>query len=458
MFERFNGNVVPFADESTSTNRTVFGSETQSDDIDDNLNADFKKGWEIVGLNDNPTREDFNAMGYTLGYLISYLYQNGVAEYNLLQKYKTNSIAIGADGNIYISVSGDEITPNQGNSLSDANYWKVLFGYKLPERDNLSILDSSLELSSTKNNLFDNPRFRINPINWVNNLSGYYKNSVSAGTQSSISGRWSMKSNSSCTVSNIDKINDFFGGLMFDVTYTATEDYLYLRQLIPNVMQLSGKTLTFCIDLEVDSTIGVDLYIQARRDTSDSTRELVIDSDSITINAGRQKIACTFDVPDLYSVPGFIDNLDWKNSLETAFRFIGQSQTTNVKVYDITLVEGDNVMSGSHTTYDEDLSAVNSFYEIGENQITGLSSNSGQKRLYAQINTRKIRTITSSDVKIFDLVGNEGKISVYNTSGTRTDNITPIAISVNDQGISVIESNTSTSAGIAFRYVVNVNY
>ena len=60
MIARFNGNVVPFADDSTSTNRTVFGGVTQSDAIDDNLNADFKKGWEIVGLNDNPTREDFN--------------------------------------------------------------------------------------------------------------------------------------------------------------------------------------------------------------------------------------------------------------------------------------------------------------------------------------------------------------------------------------------------------------
>lgn len=119
MFERFNGNVVPFADESTSTNRTVFGSETQSDDIDDNLNSDFKKGWEIVGLNDNPTREDFNAMGYTLGYLTSYLYQNGVAEYNLLQEYKNNSIAIGTDGNIYQSL----VDNNIGNALTDTTKW-----------------------------------------------------------------------------------------------------------------------------------------------------------------------------------------------------------------------------------------------------------------------------------------------------------------------------------------------
>ena len=119
MLNRFDGNVVPFASEATLTNRTVFGAETQSDDIDDNLNADFKKGWEIVGLNDNPTREDFNAMGYTLGNLISYLYQNGVAEYNELQEYKTNSIAIASDGSIYQSL----VDNNIGNALTDATKW-----------------------------------------------------------------------------------------------------------------------------------------------------------------------------------------------------------------------------------------------------------------------------------------------------------------------------------------------
>ena len=120
MYDRFNGNVEPFASSATGTNRTIFGDTVQSDSINDNLNADFKTGWEIVGLNDNPTREDFNAMGYTLGYLISYLYQNGVAEYNLLQEYKTNSIAIGADGTIYQSL----VDSNIGNALTDTTKWK----------------------------------------------------------------------------------------------------------------------------------------------------------------------------------------------------------------------------------------------------------------------------------------------------------------------------------------------
>lgn len=159
MFERFNGNVVPFADESTSTNRTVFGSETQSDDIDDNLNSDFKKGWEIVGLNDNPTREDFNAMGYTLGYLISYLYQNGVAEYNLLQEYKTNSIAIGTDGNIYQSL----VDNNVGNALTDTTKWVCIASKN-------SIVNSIDELKTISN------------IESINVLGYYEKGDGGGGT------------------------------------------------------------------------------------------------------------------------------------------------------------------------------------------------------------------------------------------------------------------------------------
>ena len=128
MIARFNGNVVPFADDATLTNRTVFGGTTQSDAIDDNLNADFKKGWEIVGLNDNPTREDFNAMGYTLGALTAYLYEMGISEWNASQNYRVNSRVIGSDGKLYKALTGTIGSPNVGkNPTSDAVNWELEF-------------------------------------------------------------------------------------------------------------------------------------------------------------------------------------------------------------------------------------------------------------------------------------------------------------------------------------------
>lgn len=128
MFDRFNGNVEPFASDATGTNRTVFGGTTQSDDINDNLNDDFKLGWEIVGVNDNPTKQDFNALAYTISNLVAYLYQQGVAEWNASQKYLTNSRVIGPDGQIYKSLTGSSETPNVNNNpTTDGVNWKWEF-------------------------------------------------------------------------------------------------------------------------------------------------------------------------------------------------------------------------------------------------------------------------------------------------------------------------------------------
>ena len=140
MLNRFNGNVEPFAKNSTSTNRTVFGGTLQSDDIDDNLNTDYKLGWEIVGVNDNPTKQDFNALGYTHGNLISYLYQHGTAVWNTSQKYYVGSRCIGSDGELYKSLYGTEGLPNLSNNPVSPNstMWKIDKNYQ--EKDTIEEL------------------------------------------------------------------------------------------------------------------------------------------------------------------------------------------------------------------------------------------------------------------------------------------------------------------------------
>lgn len=116
---RFDGAVEAFASESLSTERTIFGDTTQSDDIDDNLNADFLRGWGIVGVNDLPTKQDFNAMAYTLGYLLSYLYQQGVAEWNAIQDYHTGQI-VNVSGELYKSLQNNNTNKNP---LSEPTWW-----------------------------------------------------------------------------------------------------------------------------------------------------------------------------------------------------------------------------------------------------------------------------------------------------------------------------------------------
>lgn len=95
--DRLNGNVEPFGVNATGSNRTVFGSDSQtptiSDTLDDNINVEYKLGWEFVGVSGLPPLEYFNGSMYANSALTTYLYQMGVAEWNNSQEYFTNSIA-----------------------------------------------------------------------------------------------------------------------------------------------------------------------------------------------------------------------------------------------------------------------------------------------------------------------------------------------------------------------------
>ena len=120
---RFDGNVEPFAHEALGTERTVFGAETQSDALDDNINTDFFRGWGIVGVNQLPTKQDFNAFAYTSTALSTYLFQMGVPEWNTNQEYFTGSIANVA-GVLYRAVqdnTGVDPTGDDGTNWVLAN-------------------------------------------------------------------------------------------------------------------------------------------------------------------------------------------------------------------------------------------------------------------------------------------------------------------------------------------------
>jgi len=118
---RYNGNLLAFASAATGTERTVFGDVTQADDLATNITADFLRGWGIVGVNENPTRQDFNAVAYTISQILAYLHQVGVAEYNAAQEYHTYSVT-NYNGVLYFST----IDTNIGNTPgTDAN-WRLI--------------------------------------------------------------------------------------------------------------------------------------------------------------------------------------------------------------------------------------------------------------------------------------------------------------------------------------------
>ena len=121
---RYNGDLKAFASSSTGTERTVFGDTTQSDTLDANINADFLTGWEIVAVNDAPSKQDFNGLAYTMSQVLAYLHQMGVAEWNTAQEYHAGAVAT-IGGVVYMSTTN---TNTGNNPATDYTNWKDISG------------------------------------------------------------------------------------------------------------------------------------------------------------------------------------------------------------------------------------------------------------------------------------------------------------------------------------------
>jgi len=104
---RYNGNLKAFASEATGTERTIFGDTAQSDTLDANITLELLRGWGVIGVESNPTKQHFNGLGFTLGQLISYLHQRGIAEWNAAQEYYAGSV-VTTDAGIYQLKSGGD--------------------------------------------------------------------------------------------------------------------------------------------------------------------------------------------------------------------------------------------------------------------------------------------------------------------------------------------------------------
>ena len=118
---RYQGNLKSFASESLGTERTIFGAETQSDALTDNITVNFLRGWGIVGVNENPTKQDFNGLAFTLGQLHAYLHQHGVAEWHVEQEYPEHAVCQ-QGGELYFST----IDANIGNAPGASPEWRLI--------------------------------------------------------------------------------------------------------------------------------------------------------------------------------------------------------------------------------------------------------------------------------------------------------------------------------------------
>lgn len=313
---------------------------------------------------------------------------------------------------------------------------------KLTSKSVLYKITDTSNLISPDRNLLTNSTFYAFPMG--------DSVSIASGSDAFVCGNWRVKTQEATCVAT--KLNSVVGGINLNPTYSSSSyGWIYLRQHIPMIMQFSGRTFTFSADIEVDSTINTDIYIEARINTNDAARVPVVDTDTLVLTTGRHRIACTFTVPDLSAQ---LSNLDYKNSLEFALRFYNQTGSVNIKVYECIISDGDVVKARYIPNIAYEQSAIEAFYEMGSYQLVGFSTVSGQKRATAQFRTEKMFQPT---VTIKDIAGNIGKISTYDISGTRTDNVSYTAISVTSDYVIVIV-NASTAAGIGFSYIANCYY
>lgn len=77
-------------------------------------------GWydAVIGGN-SPAIQDMNALQYVFAYMLSYVMQTGVPEWNAATTYYVGSLVNDGTGNLYISVTND----NTGNALSSTANW-----------------------------------------------------------------------------------------------------------------------------------------------------------------------------------------------------------------------------------------------------------------------------------------------------------------------------------------------
>jgi len=140
---RYNGDLKAFASAAPGTERTIFGSVTQSNDLTSQVTASFLRGWGIVGPSDQPSLEDFNGAMYTHGQLLAYLHQVGIAEYNASQEYHLGSVTV-LGGIIYISLANTNVNNNPSTSPT---FWRSPTSGRILRRSTYRINGSTLQVS-----------------------------------------------------------------------------------------------------------------------------------------------------------------------------------------------------------------------------------------------------------------------------------------------------------------------
>lgn len=116
-----------FASSAGNRSITAFGTAKTNTpkfttDVDNIQNSNYLGGWSTALLADNaPYEEDDNGILYMITRQLAYLYQSGIAEYDVNTEYANDSFC-SSEGVWYKSLKDNNI----GNSLTDTTSWQKI--------------------------------------------------------------------------------------------------------------------------------------------------------------------------------------------------------------------------------------------------------------------------------------------------------------------------------------------
>lgn len=294
-------------------------------------------------------------------------------------------------------------------------------------------------------------------------------------------GGWRIVSHVGGPSAVVSKADPIKGGVKLVITFTGSGQYLYLRQLVPELLAFSRGRWAWTHDVENNAAVGVDYYVQARLNSNDWDRVKVMDSGGPagaaweTMAAGRRRVATTFAVPDLEDaatmtigdggvhLPAAATTIAWaeNNYLESAIRFVGLgSGTVTVIVRESVLAPGTKARGPLHVNPTSEAVKVEGYHEVGSYQQVGYTTTAGQKRFSIPFRTKKARSMAAANIRVWDAAGTADRITTYDGSGTATHGVVPPAFSqwtagVADgfrDGFAITIGNTSTISGIGLSY------
>ena len=143
-----------FASNTDSDQITAFGTAKTSSpeyttDVDKIQSNVFLQGWTPSLMSDlAPYLQDSNGLWYAITRQLAYIYQQGIAEWDVNTEYTQGSLVSRYNNDeieIYMSLQNNNI----GNQLTESSYWKL---YTLNQTNKLNI-DVSNATTDTKENI-----------------------------------------------------------------------------------------------------------------------------------------------------------------------------------------------------------------------------------------------------------------------------------------------------------------